>query len=72
MSAFPPPGRESKAMYRPSGDQRAVPSCVLPRFVSWTALEPSLSHTQISELPERVDVNTILVPSGEYSGSESL
>jgi len=39
--------------------------------VIWTGFEPSLSHTQISQFPERFDVNAILLPSGENSGAES-
>jgi len=39
--------------------------------VSCTGSEPSLLQTQISNLPERFDLNTIFLPSGEYSGSSS-
>src|SRR5262249_54558168 len=59
--------RESKAMRRPSGDQRGVP-VVRSKEVSWTRFAPSLSHIQISKFPDRVDSKTILLPSGEYCG----
>src|SRR3712207_1510543 len=53
-------------MSRPSGDHRGTPVPVGARSdVSWTALEPSGSETQISQAPERVDVNATRRPSGE-------
>ena len=36
--------------------------------VNWTALEPSLLHTQISWLPERFEAKAMRFPSGEYVG----
>jgi len=39
-----------------------------PSEVNCWAFEPSLSQTQISSLPERLDPKTIRLPSGEYSG----
>src|SRR5580765_7163328 len=61
-----PPTRESKTICLPSGDQRGVPAP--PDEVSCCALEPSLSHTHISPVPERFDMKMILPPSGEISG----
>src|ERR1700682_5145869 len=65
MSAFPP-GRESKARYCPSGDQRGVPVSAPRKDVSARGCAPELSQTQISSLPDRSDRNAILLPSGEY------
>src|SRR5712691_9713590 len=67
MSAFPSI-HESKAIWRPSGDQRGVPVSGPPILVSWRELEPSLSHTKISKLPERREAKTMRLPSGEYWG----
>src|SRR6516162_8562645 len=63
-----PPMRESKTICRPSGDQRGVPVSTSPKFVSCRVLLPSLSHTHISLVPERLDMNTTLLPSGEITG----
>ena len=71
MSNLPPPASESKAIRLPSGDQRGVVTSGPLKEVTWTGLEPSLLHTQISECPERSDTNAILVPSGENCGAES-
>src|SRR3974377_882068 len=70
MSAFPGE-RESKAICRPSGDQRGVPVTVL-RCVSWRRLVPSLRHTQTSDAPLRVDSKAIMLPSGENWGPLSM
>src|ERR1051325_6402462 len=67
MSAFPSI-HESKAICRPSGDQRGVPVSGPPILVKARGLDPSLSHIQISKVPERRDAKTILFPSGEYRG----
>src|SRR4030095_1579273 len=67
MSAFPSI-QESNAICRPSGDQRGVPVRGPPMFVKGRGLDPSLSHTQISNVPERREANTILFPSEEYCG----
>src|SRR2546421_12746241 len=67
MSAFPSI-HESKAICRPSGDQRGVPVSGPPILVNCRGLVPSLSHTQISKLPERREAKTIFFPSGEYCG----
>ena len=39
--------------------------------MSWTAFEPSLSHTQTSGFPDRVETNAIFAPVGEYAGAAS-
>src|SRR2546428_5436193 len=68
-----PPTSESKAMLSPSGDQRGVPENASSE-VNCTGFEPSLSHTQISLFPsrlERPDVKAIFLPSGENAGSWS-
>src|ERR1700751_2797518 len=64
-------GRVSKAIQRPSGDQRGVPVSGPPMEVSCTRLDPSASARQISKFPERVDWKTIRLPSGEYCGPSS-
>jgi len=43
-----------------------------PSDVNCTAPDPSLPQTQTSHRPERSEVNTILVPSGEYCAASSL
>src|SRR5947207_981537 len=63
-----PTTRESKAMSLPSGDQRGVPVFLMPNELSCTALEPSVSETQISVLPDRLDEKVICFPSGETFG----
>src|SRR5437016_9699625 len=65
------PGLEWKAMVCPSGDQRAVPVRGAPMEVNCTAFAPSGSASQISHLPERVDWNATLRPSGENCGFHS-
>src|SRR6202795_710855 len=70
MSALPG-ARESKAIWRPSGDQRGVPVTVL-KCVSWRRLVPSLWHTQTSDAPLRVDSKAIMLPSGENWGPLSM
>ena len=54
-----PPGRESNAIQRPSGDHRGLPVAGPPNDVSRLTLRPSLSHTQISIAPVRFDAKTI-------------
>src|SRR5713101_3495594 len=69
-----PPTSESNTMRSPSGDQRGVPENASSE-VNCTVFEPSLSHTQISLFPsrlERPDEKAILLPSGEKSGSCSV
>ena len=58
-------------MRPPSGDQRGVVRNAPPKSVNCTAFEPSPSEIQISELPERLDIKVILLPSGENWGEES-
>src|SRR5579863_3699629 len=60
-----PPAPQSKTTCRPSGDQRGAPGGGPPKKVNCLAFEPSLSPTQISQLPERPELKTILFPSGE-------
>jgi len=55
----------SKAIFRLSGDHRGAPVAPLPKEVNWTAFKPSLSHTQISRLPERSEAKAMRLPSGE-------
>ena len=55
-------------MVRPSGDQRELEVFAPPNEVIWVASEPSAFATQISSVPDRVEVNVILVPSAEKSG----
>src|SRR2546422_4694257 len=57
ISVWPSLG-ESKAMRWPSEDQRGLPACGPPKNVNWIGFEPSLSHTQISALPERSEEHT--------------
>src|SRR5262245_11136189 len=70
MSAFPSM-RTSNAISLPSGDQRAEPGNGPPNQVSCTGLRPSRSHTQSSQLPERLEEKAIRLPSGEYCGESS-
>ena len=51
----------------PSRDQRGAPM-VLIMEVSWTALDPSGSVSQISQFPDRLDENATRRPSGERWG----
>src|SRR6266853_4513768 len=54
-------------MLRPLGDQRARPA-VPCKEVTWSQLEPSVAHVQISQKPRRLDSKAILFPSGDKSG----
>src|SRR3712207_35767 len=71
MSREPTAG-ESKAICRPSGDQRGMPTCGPPKEVSWTGSEPSASQVQISRGPVREDEKATFFPSGEYWGLLSV
>src|SRR5690348_6667603 len=71
QTSYPPAAVESKAIRPPSGDHRGVVMSGPLKEVNCTAFEPSLSHTQISRLPERVDTKATFVPSGENCGEES-
>ena len=62
---------ESKTRPWPSGDQRGSRD-TLANEVNCSAFKPSLSHTQISRVPERPEVNAIFLPSGEYWAVNSL
>src|SRR5947209_12836410 len=61
-----PAFEESKAIYRPSGDHRGV--AAPSKSVNCTEFEPSLSQTQICNVPVLVEVNAMRLPSGEYCG----
>ncbi len=61
----------SNAIHRPSGDQRGLPTVAPLKEVNSTGLRPSLSDIQIEWMPERAEVNTIFLPSGENCGSRS-
>src|SRR5881394_1121648 len=60
---------ELKAIHRLSGDHRPHAP---PKDVNCTGLRPSLSQTQISSFPERVELNRIDLPSGECLGAASI
>src|SRR4051812_2218055 len=55
-------------MFFPSGDQRGKLLTIAPIWVSCRASEPSLSHIQISLVPELSDENATRWPSGENCG----
>src|SRR5947209_8309087 len=69
MSEFPALGL-SNVIHRLSGDQRGLPT-MFPSEVNSTGLRPSRSQTQIALLPERSELKTIFLPSGENCGSSS-
>ena len=56
---------ESNAIVSPSGDQRGVPVTSASMEVSWTALLPSRSASQISNLPERFEAKATRRASGD-------
>src|SRR5687768_16460346 len=62
---------ERKEMKQPSGHQRGWPVNLPRSEVSCLRRDPSRSPSHISGKPERADVNAMLLPSGEKSGSES-
>src|SRR5690242_17735351 len=59
---------ELNAMDLPSGDQVAQALVPRPIDVNCREFEPSLSHVQISRLPDRLEQNAIRRPSGEGWG----
>jgi hypothetical protein len=59
---------ESKATRFPPGDQRGLPVLFAFMSVSCNGFVPSLSQAQISPVPDLIEWNTILVPSGEKWG----
>src|SRR5512145_2876752 len=61
----------SKTICLPSGDHLGEPQKRLNQ-VNRTKRWPSLPHTQISQLPERLEAKTILLPSGENRISTSI
>jgi hypothetical protein len=56
----------SNAIYRPLGDHRGV--AAPSKSVNCTGFEPSLSQTQICNVPVLLEVNAMRLPSGEYCG----
>ena len=64
---------ESNASQRPSGDHWGLPCCFPRPLVSWMVFDPCASVTKISPAsPERVDENTMFLPSGENWGLVSM
>jgi hypothetical protein len=55
----------------PSGDHRGRPTNGNSSVVNCVGFEPSLSDTQTAGCPERLELNTIFFPSGEYSAVRS-
>src|SRR5215470_4087893 len=70
MSALPS-GRQSNTTCLPSGDQLGDPASGPRNEVRRIGFSPSLSQTQISSLPERLETNAIRLPSGEKRGLAS-
>lgn len=70
MSQFPALGL-SKVIHWLSGDQRGLPTVLSLKDVNSTGLRPSLSDVQIDCRPERPQLKTIFLPSGENCGSKS-
>src|SRR5690242_12902228 len=70
MSQLPAFGL-SNAIHWLSGDQRGLPTVAPLKEVNSTGLRPSRSDTQIEWIPERPEVKTIFLPSGENCGSRS-
>src|SRR6266542_2223068 len=63
-----PERRELNTIVWPSGDHRELDVLAPPTDVICVAAEPSAFATQISSVPERVDVNVSRFPSAEKSG----
>src|SRR2546429_3958810 len=70
MSTLPLMGL-SNAIHLLSGDQRGLPGMVTSKEVNSTGLKPSRSQTQIAGVPDRFELKTIFLPSGENCGSAS-
>src|SRR4051794_38114786 len=70
MSILPALGL-SNAIHLLSGDQRGLPGLVTSKEVNSTGLKPSRSQIQIACVPDRFDLKTIFLPSGENCGSPS-
>src|SRR5437868_15098064 len=70
MSELPAFGL-SNAIHRLSGDQRGISTMLPTKEVNSTGLRPSRSHAQIARLPDRSELKTIFLPSGENCGSAS-
>src|SRR5438105_1978959 len=62
---------ESKTMRLPSGDHRGLPVTGALKLVNWRGKDPSSSETHTSVGPDRLEINAILLPSGEYWGAYS-
>src|SRR5438270_3155515 len=71
MSQFPALGL-SNAIHRLSGDQRGLPTVLTLKEINSTGLRPSRSQTQIAGAPDRDELKTIFLPSGENCGSSSI
>src|SRR5438270_4212185 len=69
MSELPPLGL-SNAIHLLSRDQRGLPT-LFSNEVNSTGLRPSRSQIQMAVAPERFEVKTIFLPSGENCGSRS-
>src|SRR5688572_21609861 len=63
-----PAAFEPNTISCPSGDHQGPPAMRDPIEVSWTALPPSGSESQISQLPDLVEVKTTRWPSGDRRG----
>src|SRR6185437_4431740 len=61
----------SNAIHLLSGDQRGLPRGIPLKEINSAGLRPSESQTQRANVPERVEVNMIFLPSGENWGSRS-
>jgi hypothetical protein len=70
MSQFPAFGL-SNAIDPLSGDHRGLPTIVPLKDAKFIGLRPSRSQTQIPNVPERAELKTIFLPSGENCGSIS-
>src|SRR5687767_10110484 len=62
---------ESKTIRCPFGDQFGEPINGASSVVNCVAFKPSLSATQRFGCPERLEVNSIFLPSGEYWAAQS-
>src|SRR5262245_25523230 len=62
----PPSEGASKAMCRPSGDHRGVPALSVKLMRLGSDPSALLSHT--CQLPERLDIKAMRLPSGENCG----
>src|SRR5437667_176678 len=63
-----PTGSRTTYNQLPSGDHRGEPTSGPRKKVNWRGFS-SLPQTQISKLPERLEANAMVDPSGEKLGS---